>query len=108
MGLYRLTPVKVDFDAMDEIEQNEWLKRVLREVKDSESGDTITIERRSLFDEMERNYAAKFNKTRMWTRLKPIAIDMSVRVKMTDFIDWLEREMTVYKERYDQLIDTRG
>jgi hypothetical protein len=24
---------------------------------------------------------------------------------MTDFIDWLEREMTVYKERYDQLID---
>jgi hypothetical protein len=40
--------VKVDFDAMDEIEQNEWLKRVLQEVKDSESGDTITIERRSL------------------------------------------------------------
>jgi prophage antirepressor-like protein len=45
--------VKVDFDAMDEIEQNEWLKRVLREVKDSKSGDTITIERRSLFDEMD-------------------------------------------------------
>jgi hypothetical protein len=38
---------------MDEIEQNEWLKRVLQEVKDSESGDTITIERRSLFDEMD-------------------------------------------------------
>jgi prophage antirepressor-like protein len=73
--------VKVDFDAMDEIEQNEWLKRVLQEVKDSKSGDTITIERRSLFDEMERNYAAKFNKTKMWTRLKPIAIDMSVVVK---------------------------
>ena len=35
---------------MDEIEQNEWLKRVLREVKDSKSGDTITIERRSLRD----------------------------------------------------------
>jgi hypothetical protein len=43
---------------MDDVEQNEWLKRVL------ESGDTITIERRSLFDEMERNYAAKFNKTK--------------------------------------------
>jgi prophage antirepressor-like protein len=73
--------VKVDFDAMDEIEQNEWLKRVLREVKDSKSGDTITIERRSLFDEMERNYAAKFNKTRMWSRLKPIANDLRVVMK---------------------------
>jgi hypothetical protein len=66
---------------MDEIEQNEWLKRVLREVKDSKSGDTITIERRSLFDEMERNYAAKFNKTRMWSRLKPIANDLRVVMK---------------------------
>src|SRR5580700_2965764 len=73
--------VKVDFDAMDEIEQNEWLKRVLQEVKDSKSGDTITIERRSLFDEMERNYAAKFNKTRMWSRLKPIANDLRVVMK---------------------------
>jgi prophage antirepressor-like protein len=70
--------VKVDFDAMDEIEQNEWLKRVLQEVKDSESGDTITIERRSLFDEMD---AAKFNKTRMWSRLKPIANDLRVVMK---------------------------
>jgi hypothetical protein len=51
--------VKVDFDAMDNYEQNEWLKRVLQEVKDSKSGDTITIEHRSLFDEMERNYAAR-------------------------------------------------
>jgi hypothetical protein len=63
---------------MDEIEQNEWLKRVLQEVKDSESGDTITIERRSLFDEMD---AAKFNKTRMWSRLKPIANDLRVVMK---------------------------
>jgi len=73
--------VKVDFDTMDDDEQNEWLKRVLQEIKDSKSGDTITIERRSLFDEMERNYAAKFNKTKMWSRLKPIANDLSVRVK---------------------------
>ena len=76
-----LTTVQVDFDAMDDIEQNEWLKRVLQEIKDSKSGDMITIERRSLFDEMERNYAAKFNKTKMWSRLKPIANDLSVRVK---------------------------
>lgn len=73
--------VKVDFDAMTEDEQTEWLKTVFQEIKDSKSGDTVTIERRSLFDEMERTYAAKFNKTKMWLRLKPIATDTSVAIK---------------------------
>jgi prophage antirepressor-like protein len=73
--------VQVDFDVMDEIEQNEWLKRVLQEIKDTKSGDSMIIERKSLFDEMEKNYAAKFNKSKMWPRIKPIANDLCVVMK---------------------------
>ena len=73
--------VKVDFDTMSDTDQTEWLQKVLKEIKTFMDGDELVIERRILFDRFEREYEAKFNKVKMWKRVKSVAPELQIVLK---------------------------
>ena len=73
--------VKVDFDTMTDTDQTEWLQKVLKEIKTFMDGDELVIERRILFDRFEREYEAKFNKVKMWKRVKSVAPELQIVIK---------------------------
>lgn len=73
--------VKIDFDTMTDSEQTEWLQKVLKEIKTFMDGDELVIERRVLFDRFERDYEAKFNKVKMWKRVKNVAPELHIHIK---------------------------